>query len=90
MNGIWLMSSRSACSKLSALKAWLAEQGLDQANTVYVGNDINDLECLHYVGCALGPSDSHPDVIRALDFTVPVGGGMGTIRLIADAITNHK
>lgn len=30
----------------------------------YVGNDINDLECMKFVGLSCAVKDAHPEVLR--------------------------
>lgn len=46
--------------KLRALQVWLREHNVDITQTIYVGNDINDLECLQAVGCGVVVADAHP------------------------------
>jgi YrbI family 3-deoxy-D-manno-octulosonate 8-phosphate phosphatase len=76
----------AATNKLPLLEKWLRDQRVDRAHTVYVGNDINDLECLDYVGCAVGPADSHPDILGHLHIRLQRKGGCHAVREIADAI----
>jgi YrbI family 3-deoxy-D-manno-octulosonate 8-phosphate phosphatase len=74
--------------KLNALKQWLVEQNVDATNTIYVGNDINDLECLEFVACGIGPADSHPGILKSLDIVLPPVGGSGAIRALCDLVLN--
>lgn len=53
---------------------------------VYVGNDVNDLECLQAVGCGVVVSDSHPDVFSAARIVLSSPGGRGAIRELAGLI----
>lgn len=46
--------------KVTAFKQWMAEQELDPARVIFVGNDVNDVECLQAAGCAVVPADAHP------------------------------
>ena len=60
--------------KAPALEEWLKSRGVSAAETVYVGNDVNDLECMACVGCGLAVCDAHPDALaraRALDAATP-------------------
>lgn len=77
---------QEADDKLTVLKRWLEEHGLSPDNTVYVGNDVNDIECLRFVGCGIGPADSHPDITAFLKARAKVRGGLGVVRLLADEI----
>ena len=53
---------------------------------LYVGNDINDLECMEHVGCAVAVADSHSLVIQAADIVLNRAGGHGAIRELAELI----
>jgi len=67
--------------KLKALWAWLEEHGFAIDDTVYVGNDLNDLECLR-LGVAV--ADSAPEALAAADVVLARGGGKGAVREISD------
>lgn len=73
-------------TKIDRLQAWLDERGLDLANTIYVGNDINDLECLRAAGCGVAPRDAHPEALAAADLILDADGGKGALRLLSDMI----
>jgi N-acylneuraminate cytidylyltransferase len=72
--------------KPAALAAWLAETGIDPAETVYVGNDVNDLGCMAMVGLACAPADARPEALRAAAYVSPAGGGRGAVRDICERI----
>ena len=72
--------------KLAVLQTWLADNAIDPAETLYVGNDINDLECMAAVGCAVAPQDSHPRALAAAAVVLDADGGRGAIRLLADLL----
>jgi YrbI family 3-deoxy-D-manno-octulosonate 8-phosphate phosphatase len=73
--------------KLTVLRHWLVEQQLELAHTVYIGNDVNDLPCLHAVGCAVVPSDAHHDVRAAAKIVLTRAGGHGAVRELCDLIS---
>jgi len=75
--------------KLSALKCLADRRGVRLANTVYVGNDVNDLACLRAVGCAVVPRDAHPDVRAAAHWVLASCGGCGAVRELCDLILAH-
>lgn len=72
--------------KLTALKDWLAANALEPEGLVYVGNDINDRECMEFAACAVGPSDTHPDVRFCLHIALDGAGGKGAVRELADMV----
>ena len=72
--------------KLTVLRDWANSRDIDPASMIYVGNDVNDLECMNWVGCSAVPSDAHADVLAAADVVLPRRGGRGAVRALADAI----
>jgi len=76
--------------KLSALKEWATEQGISLSGVVYLGNDVNDAECLQAVGCSVVVADAHPEVLLSAKITLDAHGGHGAIRELADAIKRRN
>jgi YrbI family 3-deoxy-D-manno-octulosonate 8-phosphate phosphatase len=72
--------------KLAVLKNWLAERGIDGADVVYVGNDVNDLECMRHVACGVAVADAHPSVRAAAKVVLRCCGGAGAVRELTDMI----
>jgi N-acylneuraminate cytidylyltransferase len=72
--------------KLEALKIWLASQNISSQQCIYVGNDINDLECLQFVGISVSPSDAHESVSHAVTWRLSNLGGRGAIREMSDVL----
>ena len=80
---------QSMDDKLPALQRWLGERGIALANTIYVGNDINDIPCLRAVGCSVVPSDAHPRAKSAARVVLEKAGGHGALRELCDRILEH-
>lgn len=76
--------------KWEALQEWLAEHRLEAQYVVYVGNDINDLECMDHVGCAAAVADAQPAVLPHADIILENAGGKGAVREICDLILDGK
>lgn len=72
--------------KLPALRSWLENHGIDILQTVYVGNDHNDIECLRAVGCGVVVADAHPEAIAAADLVLRHPGGHGAVRELCDRV----
>jgi len=72
--------------KTAALRAWIAEHGLDPQRIAYLGNDVNDLGCFAEVGWPLAVADAHPRVIAAARIVLTRQGGHGAVREAADRI----
>jgi YrbI family 3-deoxy-D-manno-octulosonate 8-phosphate phosphatase len=71
-----------------ALENLLKERGVDPSNTIYIGNDTNDLVCFPLVGWAVAVADAHPEVRQAADFLLSMTGGHGAVRELCDMILN--
>ena len=76
--------------KLPELINWIQKNNVDAQQAAYIGNDINDLECLKHVGVAVIPADAHYSVIDTATWILQHNGGRGAIREFADVLlSNH-
>ena len=72
--------------KLPELIQWLQKNSIDAKQAAYIGNDINDLECLSHVGVGAIPADAHHSLVAAATWILQHNGGRGAIREFADGI----
>ncbi len=72
--------------KLSTVKEWLRDNKINCENVVYVGNDVNDLECLRFVRCGIAVNDAYPEVKRCAKIVLESPGGMGAVRELIELI----
>ena len=70
--------------KCQTLTKVAQEFGIALDEIVFVGNDINDRECLMCVGLPMVVQDAHPDVIPLAAYRTEAGGGHGAVREICD------
>lgn len=77
---------QGCADKAAALTALLAEEGIDPADVIYVGNDVNDLSCLRMVGMPVAVGDAHPDVMAASKLVLTRKGGRGAVREFCDLL----
>jgi len=76
--------------KLAELTRLVAELGVQLSETAYVGNDINDADCLGAVGLAIVVADAHPDVMDLAHYVTRQRGGRGAVREVCDLLVgNH-
>lgn len=75
--------------KLSALIKLLNKHQCNIRDTVFVGNDINDSECLKKVGLPIIVADSHQDIHHLAKYQTEKLGGRGAVREICDLIAMH-
>lgn len=72
--------------KVPALLGWCKEQGIELADVAYIGNDINDSDCLKLVGWPVVPSDCNPNIRQLAKIVLSKPGGTGAIREFADLV----
>ena len=70
--------------KLPTLSNWAAGHDLVLADVAFVGNDINDVECLAGAGLGVVVADAYPVAADAADLQLNRDGGRGAVREIAD------
>jgi N-acylneuraminate cytidylyltransferase len=76
--------------KWQILQSWLDERDLQASQVVYVGNDINDAECMSQVGCAVAVADAVPEILKIADIVLHNKGGQGAVREICDLILKRN
>lgn len=75
--------------KLSTLQQVAGEKRVQMSDIAFVGNDINDMECLKAVGMPIVVHDAHPDVKSTLPsmgkvLVTSAAGGYGAVREVCD------
>lgn len=76
--------------KASRLKQYLENEQISSEETVYVGNDINDVPCFSIVAYAVVVADAHADARRKADRVLSQPGGQGAVREICDILLGRK
>lgn len=76
--------------KLSYLKNYLHENNIAPEEVAYMGDDVNDLECMSYVGFTACPADAVMKVREVVDFISQFNGGYGAVRDLCDMIISSK
>jgi 3-deoxy-D-manno-octulosonate 8-phosphate phosphatase (KDO 8-P phosphatase) len=72
--------------KLTVVKERSADAGVSLEETAFVGNDINDADCLRAVGCPVVPADAWPEVKPLARWILTHGGGGGCVREFCDGV----
>lgn len=79
------------CSdKLKALKKEVNKFKLNLGQVAYLGNDVNDIECLKAVGLPACVINSHLKVFKLCKYITKNPGGFGAVREFCDFITGAK
>jgi len=72
--------------KLAALREEAAARDVSLEETAYVGNDVNDADCLRAVGLPVCPADAWPEVASLARWRLERRGGEGCVREFCDAV----
>lgn len=72
--------------KAEVLCGLITERSLTPEQVAYVGNDVNDVECLRLAGLGAVPADAHPAAVEAADLVLSRLGGRGAVRELADLL----
>ncbi|MCK5629372.1 MAG: HAD hydrolase family protein, partial [Nanoarchaeota archaeon] len=64
----------------------IKKRGITLGEVAYVGNDINDIECLKAVGMPIVVADAQKDVLPLGKYKTKLCGGKGAVREICDMI----
>jgi YrbI family 3-deoxy-D-manno-octulosonate 8-phosphate phosphatase len=76
--------------KLPVLRAEVERRGVSLGETSYVGNDINDAECLAAVGFPVVPADAWAEVVPLARLVLTRAGGHGCVREFCDTVWRAK
>lgn len=76
--------------KKSTLQDYLVENGIDKSNVLYIGNDINDLEVMEYIGYPLAPANADPAIKKVAKIVTKAKGGDGVIREFLDILYKNQ
>ena len=75
--------------KLSLLREIVQEKKLTMGNVAYIGDDINDLECMKSCKIKGCPADAVPEIKSIADFISSKNGGDGTVREFVENIVEN-
>lgn len=74
--------------KKTILKKYCAENGIDLADVLYVGNDLNDYDTMISVGYPCCPADAECEIKEISCWVSSVCGGNGVIRELYRVLQN--
>ena len=73
-------------NKIEAMEEFFREYDIDPAYTIYMGDDIPDLECMEMVGIPVCPADACMEVVEASRYVSEFNGGHGAVRDIVEQV----
>lgn len=53
---------------------------VEASNVAYIGDDLNDLECMKICGYSAAPADAAKEVLASVDYICKHRGGEGAVR----------
>jgi 3-deoxy-D-manno-octulosonate 8-phosphate phosphatase (KDO 8-P phosphatase) len=77
-------------NKAEVLRSEAQKRGVSLEQVAYMGNDINDLECLRIVGLPVCVADAYPEVVAACLHKTRANGGQGAVREFCDDIARTR
>jgi len=73
-------------NKINIMNTWIEQAGLQADDIAYIGDDINDMECMGVAGLSVCPSDAHPHIQAIADIKLINKGGEGCFRALVDLL----
>lgn len=77
-------------NKLSQLKIVAEKMQCNPEEIAYIGDDLNDLECIQFCQLTACPHDAVPEVQQKVDYVCPHDGGRGAVRDFVEFINGVK
>jgi YrbI family 3-deoxy-D-manno-octulosonate 8-phosphate phosphatase len=69
--------------KAATLSDFAHQQNLSPSQIAYVGNDVNDLRVMRWVGLPIAVADAEPEIMAIAKYVIGRKGGQGAIRELA-------
>jgi len=77
-------------TKGAALRALARSKEVPLERVLYVGNDVNDLDCLRLAGLPVVVADAHPAARAAARWVLTKPGGRGAVRELAERLLTAR
>ena len=77
---------QGVADKLGSLKTLARQLGVTSEEIAYIGDDRNDLDCIHFCGYTACPADAVTEIREAVDYVCRRDGGRGAVREFIDLL----
>lgn len=77
-------------NKLPLLESIAEKYSVTADKVAYIGDDVNDLECMQWCGLSACPADAVREVTEQVDYVCKAHGGKGAVREFIDWIVKSK
>lgn len=71
-------------NKLTCLREIAARYGIDPSGIAYIGDDLNDADCLRFCGITACPADASEEIKPLVTYVCRKNGGSGAVREFID------
>lgn len=75
--------------KAKYLRDLVAKRQINMSRVIYVGNDLNDFDCMQAVGYSVAVHDAYPAIKKMADLILRSAGGRGAVREICELLLKH-
>lgn len=75
-----------AAHKIDIFRMWMLRCGLSPEETLYMGDDIPDLKCMHEAGLACAPADACHEILASAHYVSRINGGYGCGRDVIEQV----
>jgi 3-deoxy-D-manno-octulosonate 8-phosphate phosphatase (KDO 8-P phosphatase) len=72
--------------KREKLKEYIKENGLDEQEVLFMGDDVPDYTCMQIAGLPCCPSDAVSDIKKISQYISPFRGGEGCVRDVIEKV----
>lgn len=76
-------------NKIMTIKKLCSDMDITFNEIAYIGDDLNDLECMKQVGFSACPADAIPEIRSISNYIAINKGGFGAVREICDYIRQN-
>lgn len=76
--------------KAAEILTFCQDLQIDPQQTMFVGNDINDIPAFQSIGIPVGVADSYPEIYPYILCRTQKPGGFGAVREICDLVFNAR
>lgn len=87
--GLEVIQGTGLLRKAEVLTAWVQNNGIRLADVVFMGNDMNDVDCMRAVGFAIAPANANNVARCVAEFVTTKSGGNGAVREALEFVA-HK
>ena len=77
-------------NKISFLKSYMEENGLEADQLAYIGDDLNDLYAMSLAGTAVCPQDAAKEIKAQCDYVLNARGGEGVVREFVELLLKSR